>query len=47
MDTVSLVLLNIDIIYFENKYKNEIVPLKKYFYWESLNECYKRLGECK
>lgn len=43
MDIVNLILLHIDIIYFENSYKNEVVPLRKYFYWEALYECYKRL----
>lgn len=44
---MGLLLLQIDIIYFENKYKNEIVPLRKYFYWETLKECYKRVGDIK
>jgi len=42
---IKLLLLQIDIIYFENKYINEEVPLKKYRYWEVLNKCYKLMEE--
>lgn len=37
----NLVLLQINIIYFENKFNSGKVPLRKYFYWELLQNLYK------
>lgn len=37
----NLVLLQINIIYFENKFDFEKVPLRKYFYWKLLQNLYK------
>ena len=34
----KLILLQIDIMYFETKYNEELVPLRKYRYWESLRK---------
>ena len=39
---IELILLQIDIIFYENKYKYERIPLKKYYYWKMLQICYER-----
>lgn len=36
----QLILLDINIKYYENKYKNERIYLKKYRYYEIINELY-------
>lgn len=28
------ILLNMDLMYYEFKYKNEKTPIKKYYYWD-------------
>ena len=35
---IILLLLQIDLFYFETMYEKEQVPLKKYRYWESLRK---------
>lgn len=41
---ITLLLLQIDLFYFETMYEKEQVPLKKYRYWESLRKV-KRLAK--
>ena len=41
---IKLLLIQIDLFYFEYMYEKEQVPLKKYRYWESLRRV-KRLAK--
>jgi len=40
MSISDLILLDIDTYYFEQKFKEEKLPLKKYRYWQLLQKCY-------
>ena len=42
---IKLLLLQINLFYFEYLYEREEVPLRKYRYWEALEKCKKLMKE--